>query len=184
MSCILTLPPYQRQGYGRLLIDFSEYTTPRLLFFFSSFLSLSPASGSSNRSALARARRPVDDDIRPNEIERMVELGTGVCRNASVVSVAWPLVDVAVAAIERPCPARATGTNSTRSSLASLSSSRFSVIKEPQPPRLMPRHCLQTTIASILLLKNAYSTILQHRVVNDTDLERRKGSRDRFFSFV
>lgn len=123
MSCILTLPPYQRQGYGRLLIDFSEYTTPRLLFFFSSFLSLSPASGSSNRSALARARRPVDDDIRPNEIERMVELGTGVCRNASVVSVAWPLVDVAVAAIERPCPARATGTNSTRSSLARASRS-------------------------------------------------------------
>lgn len=26
VSCILTLPPYQRQGYGRLLIDFSEYT--------------------------------------------------------------------------------------------------------------------------------------------------------------
>ena len=23
VSCILTLPPYQRQGYGRLLIDFS-----------------------------------------------------------------------------------------------------------------------------------------------------------------
>ena len=23
MSCILTLPPYQRQGYGKLLIDFS-----------------------------------------------------------------------------------------------------------------------------------------------------------------
>lgn len=27
VSCILTLPPYQRQGYGRLLIDFSEYTS-------------------------------------------------------------------------------------------------------------------------------------------------------------
>lgn len=26
VSCILTLPPYQRQGYGRLLIDFSKYT--------------------------------------------------------------------------------------------------------------------------------------------------------------
>nr|CAD7261741.1 unnamed protein product [Timema shepardi] len=26
VSCILTLPPYQRQGYGRLLIDFSEFT--------------------------------------------------------------------------------------------------------------------------------------------------------------
>lgn len=26
VSCILTLPPYQRKGYGRLLIDFSEYT--------------------------------------------------------------------------------------------------------------------------------------------------------------
>lgn len=25
VSCILTLPPYQRKGYGRLLIDFSEY---------------------------------------------------------------------------------------------------------------------------------------------------------------
>jgi histone acetyltransferase MYST2 len=24
VSCILTLPPYQRQGYGRLLIDFSK----------------------------------------------------------------------------------------------------------------------------------------------------------------
>jgi histone acetyltransferase MYST2 len=24
VSCILTLPPYQRQGFGRLLIDFSE----------------------------------------------------------------------------------------------------------------------------------------------------------------
>lgn len=27
MSCILTLPPYQRQGYGRLLIDFSYLLT-------------------------------------------------------------------------------------------------------------------------------------------------------------
>jgi len=26
VSCILTLPPYQRQGYGRLLIDFSKYS--------------------------------------------------------------------------------------------------------------------------------------------------------------
>lgn len=25
VSCILTLPPYQRKGFGRLLIDFSEY---------------------------------------------------------------------------------------------------------------------------------------------------------------
>lgn len=25
VSCILTLPPYQKQGYGRMLIDFSEY---------------------------------------------------------------------------------------------------------------------------------------------------------------
>lgn len=25
VSCILTLPPYQRKGYGRLLIDFSKY---------------------------------------------------------------------------------------------------------------------------------------------------------------
>ena len=24
VSCIMTLPPYQRQGYGRLLIDFSK----------------------------------------------------------------------------------------------------------------------------------------------------------------
>jgi len=24
VSCILTLPPYQRKGYGRLLIDFSK----------------------------------------------------------------------------------------------------------------------------------------------------------------
>lgn len=132
MSCILTLPPYQRQGYGRLLIDFSEYTSNRAEYDFFSSSSFF-TSGSSNRSALARARRPVDDDIRPNEIERMVELGTGVRRNASVVSVAWPLVDVAVAAIERPCPARATGTNSTILSCEARSSSRFSVIKEPQP---------------------------------------------------
>lgn len=37
VSCILTLPPYQRKGYGRLLIDFSKYTTipmpARLLIF-------------------------------------------------------------------------------------------------------------------------------------------------------
>lgn len=26
VSCILTLPPYQRKGYGRLLIDFSKYS--------------------------------------------------------------------------------------------------------------------------------------------------------------
>ena len=24
VACILTLPPYQRQGYGKLLIEFSE----------------------------------------------------------------------------------------------------------------------------------------------------------------
>ena len=30
VSCILTLPPYQRQGYGRLLIDFS-YLLSRLV---------------------------------------------------------------------------------------------------------------------------------------------------------
>lgn len=38
VSCILTLPPYQRQGYGRLLIDFSEYiillNNPNLGFHF------------------------------------------------------------------------------------------------------------------------------------------------------
>nr|CAD7447387.1 unnamed protein product [Timema bartmani] len=27
VSCILTLPPYQRQGYGRLLIDFTHERT-------------------------------------------------------------------------------------------------------------------------------------------------------------
>ena len=26
MACILTLPPYQRRGYGKLLIEFSEYS--------------------------------------------------------------------------------------------------------------------------------------------------------------
>lgn len=31
VSCILTLPPYQRQGYGRLLIDFSKCN----IYFFS-----------------------------------------------------------------------------------------------------------------------------------------------------
>lgn len=25
VACILTLPPYQRKGYGKLLIEFSEY---------------------------------------------------------------------------------------------------------------------------------------------------------------
>lgn len=30
MACILTLPPYQRRGYGKLLIEFSEYLCPRL----------------------------------------------------------------------------------------------------------------------------------------------------------
>ena len=29
MACILTLPPYQRRGYGKLLIEFSEYLCPR-----------------------------------------------------------------------------------------------------------------------------------------------------------
>lgn len=32
VSCILTLPPYQRKGYGRLLIDFSEYTPFSILY--------------------------------------------------------------------------------------------------------------------------------------------------------
>lgn len=27
VACILTLPPYQRRGYGKLLIEFSEWTT-------------------------------------------------------------------------------------------------------------------------------------------------------------
>lgn len=49
VSCILTLPPYQRKGYGRLLIDFSKYKHyhsrcqslhTRLFFFFIRFLSL------------------------------------------------------------------------------------------------------------------------------------------------
>lgn len=31
VSCILTLPPYQRKGYGRLLIDFSKYKTTIIL---------------------------------------------------------------------------------------------------------------------------------------------------------
>ncbi|CAD6998110.1 unnamed protein product [Ceratitis capitata] len=30
VSCILTLPPYQRKGYGRLLIDFSKYESLNL----------------------------------------------------------------------------------------------------------------------------------------------------------
>lgn len=54
VSCILTLPPYQRKGYGRLLIDFSKYTyiykqinlfcsvdTNRFAFFLRFSLSLS-----------------------------------------------------------------------------------------------------------------------------------------------
>lgn len=27
VACILTLPPYQRKGYGKLLIEFSMYTS-------------------------------------------------------------------------------------------------------------------------------------------------------------
>lgn len=27
VACILTLPPYQRKGYGKLLIEFSKYLT-------------------------------------------------------------------------------------------------------------------------------------------------------------
>lgn len=30
MACILTLPPYQRRGYGKLLIEFSEYLCSHL----------------------------------------------------------------------------------------------------------------------------------------------------------
>lgn len=166
MSCILTLPPYQRQGYGRLLIDFSEYTTNRAEYDFFSSSSFF-TSGSSNRSALARARRPVDDDIHPNEIERMVELGTGVRRNASVVSVAWPLVDVAVAAIERPCPARATGTNSTILSARLARRRGFPLLKN-RSLMSRTRHCLSHHHhASILLSKNAYLSILEQRAVNN-----------------
>lgn len=45
VSCILTLPPYQRQGYGRLLIDFSEYNVP-IYYFISVFCSaISDMSG-------------------------------------------------------------------------------------------------------------------------------------------
>jgi histone acetyltransferase MYST2 len=43
VSCILTLPPYQRQGYGRLLIDFSEYS----LFVVSNLGSDGPETNSS-----------------------------------------------------------------------------------------------------------------------------------------
>ncbi|OAD62400.1 Histone acetyltransferase KAT7 [Eufriesea mexicana] len=91
VSCILTLPPYQRQGYGRLLIDFSEYAR---------FLRAS-------RPLNLGANQGEDDDMPTNEIERIAELGTGVYRNASAVSVVWSLVDVAVAGIERRRPARA-----------------------------------------------------------------------------
>lgn len=38
VSCILTLPPYQRKGYGRLLIDFSEYMLSILPFLCSCIL--------------------------------------------------------------------------------------------------------------------------------------------------
>ena len=31
VSCIMTLPPYQRKGYGRLLIDFSESSFDNVL---------------------------------------------------------------------------------------------------------------------------------------------------------
>jgi hypothetical protein len=34
VSCILTLPPYQRQGYGRLLIDFSKWNIYYFFIFF------------------------------------------------------------------------------------------------------------------------------------------------------
>ena len=28
LACILTLPPYQRKGYGRFLITFGEFRSP------------------------------------------------------------------------------------------------------------------------------------------------------------
>ena len=34
VSCLLTLPQYMRQGYGKMLIDFSEYLSLVFFFFF------------------------------------------------------------------------------------------------------------------------------------------------------
>lgn len=31
VSCILTMPQYMRQGFGKMLIDFSEYSYPRFV---------------------------------------------------------------------------------------------------------------------------------------------------------
>lgn len=34
VSCILTMPQYMRQGYGKMLIDFSECRRPLCVFLF------------------------------------------------------------------------------------------------------------------------------------------------------
>lgn len=33
VACILTLPPYQRKGFGKLLIEFSKFTSQSFLVF-------------------------------------------------------------------------------------------------------------------------------------------------------
>lgn len=38
VSCILTMPQYMRQGFGKMLIDFSKYNVHWLFFFFSHFV--------------------------------------------------------------------------------------------------------------------------------------------------
>ena len=45
VSCIMTLPMYQRQGYGRFLIDFSKYKSPVVKSSWSSSKFISPSVG-------------------------------------------------------------------------------------------------------------------------------------------
>jgi len=40
LSCIMTLPQYQRQGYGRFLIDFSEFAVLIVVLLYTSFRSI------------------------------------------------------------------------------------------------------------------------------------------------
>lgn len=46
VSCILTLPPYQRKGYGRLLIDFSKYTHTQIHNIYAIYFVHSDTNGS------------------------------------------------------------------------------------------------------------------------------------------
>lgn len=46
VSCILTMPQYMRQGFGKMLIDFSKYNYPRCVIGNLSVLTLRPGTSS------------------------------------------------------------------------------------------------------------------------------------------